>query len=237
MGKKKRKRKSRTPPAKRPQACSLALCMIVKDEEQMLPDCLASVRGLVEQVVVVDTGSSDRTVALAEAAGAQVVSFPWCDDFAAARNAALPRVETDWILMLDADERLAPGAAAGIRKAIADGGLDCGFLPLLDAEKLDSRPEDVLAGTARKGAPLLLPRLFRVSKDFRWEGIVHESISTWLSGDKKTGRVDAPIIHLGNVDSFRQERGKGERNLRLLRKRVDQEPDSAVARSYLAREL
>jgi len=212
--------------------------MIVKDEETMLEDCLASVRGLVSQVVVVDTGSSDETIALAEKAGAEVIHFPWCDDFGAARNAALPSVTGEWLLMLDADERLAPGAARSIRQAIQSGGIDCGFLPLIDADRLDACAADVLSGTAMKGDPILLPRLFRNCDDFRWDGIVHESIGDWLErGPKRCGRIEAPLIHYGNVESFRAEHGKADRNFRLLQRQVELQPSSPTARAYLAREL
>lgn len=212
--------------------------MIVKDEEAMLGDCLASVRGLASQLIVVDTGSQDATVSIARAAGAEVIAFPWCDDFAAARNAALPHVSGDWILMLDADERLASGAAQAVRQAIASGAMDCGFLPLLDADRTDASPAEVLSGSALKGDPILLPRLFRHSDDFRWEGLVHESVGAWLErGPKRCVRIEAPLIHYGNIESHRAERGKGERNFVLLERRVAQEPESPTARGYLAREL
>ena len=69
----------------------ITLCLIARDEERFLPACLASVRGAVDEIVVVDTGSADRTREIAAEAGALVVDFPWCDDFAAARNAGLAR--------------------------------------------------------------------------------------------------------------------------------------------------
>jgi tetratricopeptide (TPR) repeat protein len=212
--------------------------MIVKNEELLLADCLASVRGVASQLVVVDTGSTDSTVSIAEAAGAEIVDFPWCDDFAAARNSALPSVTGEWILMLDADERLAPSAGKAIRHAIESNQIDCGFLPLLDADRLDASPAEVLSGRALKGDPILLPRLFRNNDDFQWEGIVHESVGTWLErGPKRCGRIEAPLVHYGNVESLRVAQGKGERNYRLLEKQVELQPKSPTARSYLAREL
>lgn len=87
---------------------SLSLCMIVKNEEAALPKCLSSVKNVVDEAIVLDTGSSDRTPHIAKQFGAKVHHFQWCNDFSAARNAALKYVTGDWILVLDADETLTP---------------------------------------------------------------------------------------------------------------------------------
>jgi len=101
----------------------LSLCMIVKDEEQALPACLDSVKAVVDEIVVLDTGSSDRTMAIAQEYGATVAQFPWGNDFAAARNEALKYVTGDWVLVLDADEQLTEEAGPHIRTAMADDTL------------------------------------------------------------------------------------------------------------------
>ena len=82
--------------------------MIVKNEAVTLPRCLESVQGVVDEMVILDTGSSDRTIDIAHDFGAQVHSYVWCDDFAAARNQSLQYVHGDWVLVLDADEILVP---------------------------------------------------------------------------------------------------------------------------------
>jgi glycosyltransferase involved in cell wall biosynthesis len=97
---------------------TLSLAMIVKNEEATLGHCLASVRGLVDEIVVVDTGSTDGTLALAEAHGAKITQFPWIDDFAAARNESLRRCTGDWVLVLDADEAVDSKDHSLIRQAI-----------------------------------------------------------------------------------------------------------------------
>ncbi|NDC37981.1 MAG: tetratricopeptide repeat protein [Proteobacteria bacterium] len=86
----------------------ISLCMIVKNERDWIRQCLESVRPIVSESIVVDTGSSDDTVAIAEECGATVLQFPWSGDFAAARNFSLSRASGDWILVLDADEMIAP---------------------------------------------------------------------------------------------------------------------------------
>src|SRR5579862_5469731 len=85
---------------------TVAAAMIVRDEARFLPDCLASLQHKVDEIVVVDTGSRDATARIAADAGARVLHFPWSDDFAAARNRGLDEVTADWILYIDADERL-----------------------------------------------------------------------------------------------------------------------------------
>lgn len=98
----------------------LSLSMIVRDEAERIEACLASVRDLVDEMVVVDTGSRDDTVQRAQAAGARVEQLPWPGDFAPARNAALEMVTGDWVLVLDADEQLLPEAIPALKDLMAD---------------------------------------------------------------------------------------------------------------------
>lgn len=216
---------------------TLTLCMIVRNEEVMLPGCLDSVRGIVDRIVIVDTGSTDRTRKIAEAAGAQVVDFPWCDDFAAARNAGLAHVPSGFVLVLDADERLAPGARGNLKRILRKPDFDCGMLVLHDAATLDAPASEVVAGRARIGEPILVPRLLRRTPDLAYRGVVHESVAAWVEAGHSVRALDLAIVHLGAVPSLRAEKGKSARNLALLEKRCRLEPDAAVARSYLAREL
>lgn len=111
---------------------TLSLCLIAKDEEKRLPACLQSVEGIVDEIIVLDTGSQDKTVAIAHQFNAKVHAFEWVDDFAAARNASLQYATGDWILVLDADEQLVSGAGAAIQQAIASE--DCLVVNLLRQE-------------------------------------------------------------------------------------------------------
>lgn len=215
----------------------LSLCLIARDEARFLPDCLASVAGLVDEIVLADTGSQDRTVAIAEAAGARVVHHAWADDFAAARNAALDASTGDWILVLDADERLAPGAGTAIREAISAGGFHCGLLPLHNADSLHASAREVLSGTARIGEPVALPRLLQRDDALRWWGAIHETVGPWVASGRTVRMVDAPLVHLGAVPSLRDARDKGTRNRALLERHLTREPEDAWARAYLAWEL
>lgn len=96
----------------------LSLCMIVKNEAAALPRCLESVRSVVDEMVVVDTGSTDETRAIAQSFGARVYHFPWKNDFAAARNESLKYAQGDWILVLDADEVLTAEVVPSLKQAI-----------------------------------------------------------------------------------------------------------------------
>lgn len=216
----------------------ISLCLIARNEEQLLPGCLDSVRDAVDEIVIVDTGSTDGTRELARKAGAVVVSRPWDDDFSAPRNLALEVASGSWILQLDADERLYAGAGRALRAAAGRGGFDVGFLRLHNATSLDARSEEVVSGARRLGEPHLLPRLLRRTSDLRYEGVIHESVTEWAVGrGNRFERVDADIVHLGYVQAVHAARDKRRRNLEMLWKRVGREPDSVVPLAYVAAEL
>lgn len=216
----------------------LSLCMIVKDEAMFLPRCLASVRGVVDEIIVVDTGSTDGTPDLARRAGARVFHLPWRDDFAAARNYALAQATGSFVLVLDADEELGPGAGAALKKAIRRNDLDCGMLPLHNAKTLFAPVKDVVHGAQRIGDPTLLPRLLRRAPDLAWKGVVHESVGAWVAvRQTRVHAVKAPIVHWGAVAEVRESRRKSDRNMTLLRARCLAEPENPAPRQYLAAEL
>jgi len=188
--------------------------------------------------VVVDTGSRDRTAEIAAAAGARVLHEPWQDDFAAPRNRAACEATGDFLLILDADERLAPGAGARLRAEVEAARFDLGFLRLHNAAALGAAPEAVLAGAARSGRPVWVPRLVRRTPDLEWRGVIHETVAEWWIRRGSAGaRLDADIVHLGAVPSIQEAREKRARNLRLLQRRVALDPQDVVAFGYLALEL
>jgi tetratricopeptide (TPR) repeat protein len=217
---------------------TVSLCMIVRDEEAFLEDCLASTRDVVQEIVVVDTGSRDATKRIAAKAGARVFDFPWEDDFAAARNESLRHATGDWILVLDADERLASGMEAPLRAAVTGRKFDCGLLRLHDAATLDADEREVLSGRARYGEVQLLPRLLRRADDLSYAGAIHEDLMPWvLRGRRTLHSVDVDIVHFGSVQQVIVRKGKRERNLRLLRAELVRRPDDIAAWGYLAHEL
>jgi tetratricopeptide (TPR) repeat protein len=138
----------------------LSAALIVRNEERRLPACLESLRDLVDEVVVVDTGSTDGTVAVARAFGACVTEASWAGDFAAARNVALERARGEWILSIDADERVAPIGRAELQ---LDANVFAAHLVLL-------RP-------AAGCTPFRECRLFRNTPEIRFERAIHERVS------------------------------------------------------------
>ena len=98
-----------------PQQMKLSVCLIVRNEEALLENCLKSVSQLADQLVVVDTGSTDKTLEIARSFNAEIYHFKWCDDFAAARNESIKYATGDWILWIDADERLSEASVPAFK--------------------------------------------------------------------------------------------------------------------------
>ncbi|MGO8677455.1 MAG: glycoside hydrolase family 99-like domain-containing protein [Limisphaerales bacterium] len=203
-------------PAAPAAAPRLSVCLIVKNEEEFLGQCLASVRGLAAQIVVVDTGSTDRTAAIAGEHGAEVHQFAWCDDFSAARNAALEYATGDWVLVLDADEELPAGSHEPLRRLMRDKSAIAWRLPIIDAGREDEGCSYV-------------PRLFRNAPALFFVGRVHEQIFSSLEVRRRQWGLenrlgDAPLRHHGYRPEIVNNRNKIERNLRLLERAVAEMP-------------
>jgi len=183
----------------------VSACMIVKDEAQQLGDCLRSIRGLVDELVVGDTGSSDGTADIARSFGAEVHSIAWEDDFAAARNAVLRQCRGEWILWIDADERF-EGDPELVRAALV--GADGDGLQL----EIDNLQGSGIAGVTTHSAV----RLFR--RGLRWAGRVHEQVvrsdGRGLHSPVFTG---ARLVHLGYTDALLDSKEKRQRNLHLAK--------------------
>ncbi len=195
----------------------LSLCMIVRDEQQMLPDFLASVAGIWDELVVVDTGSKDDTVRLATEAGAVVLHHVWRDDFAAARNVSLEAATGDWICFLDADERLTPQLGRQIRALLDDPRAGAATVVMRN-----HRPD----GTHRD-ADLL--RLFRNHQGIRFRHRIHEDATgdvhaSLARSGLELRRLDGVAEHLGYLKEVATDRGKQKRDSELLRRVLKRDP-------------
>jgi glycosyltransferase involved in cell wall biosynthesis len=195
----------------------ISLCMIVRDEEAVLGRCLESAKGVADEIVIVDTGSTDSSAQIGERYGAKVLAESWANDFSKARNAAIDAASGEWILVLDADEEL----PAESRKKIRD--VTSG--PTADGVELtvrSSMPEtDILKFEDTK-----IIRLFRNRKDFRYIMPVHEQIRSSI---EKSGGVIIPsdilIFHHGYSQGFVQgKQSRWKRNLEILNNAVSSSP-------------
>lgn len=199
----------------------LSACLIVKDEQDRLATCLASLDGLVDEIVVYDTGSTDGTVDLARAAGATVVEGYWDDDFSRARNAALAACSGQWVLHLDADEQ-SQGDHAAVRADLSARTTE-DVIPVT-IDNVDDH--DVVAFSHDA------IRLFRRLRG-HWEGRLHEQVAPRAGAALRDPRSRSPlrIRHDGYAEAAMLERGKADRNVRLA------EGDLAAAGTTDARAL
>lgn len=184
----------------------ISLCMIVWNEHDVLERCLAAARPAVDQICIVDTGSTDDTLVLAGRFGARVATFLWNDDFAAARNRSLELATGDWILVLDADEVLRePLAARGrLQQFAADGPHRVGRL-------------DVVNHTAADAEPSVVPitRFFPADGRHRFQGPIHEQV---VVPGQEPPRADTgcALDHYGYTPEALRAKDKLARNTELL---------------------
>ncbi len=220
-GKKKPPRPSKQGPAphKRP---TISCCMMVKNEEKRLPTALASVRPWMDEIIVVDTGSTDRTVEIAQEYGAKIYHHPWEYNFSVHRNQSISYASGDWLFIFDADEELDQETAPQLYDAVrAPAGINTFLVELYN---------DITAG----GETFILhPRLFRNHVGFHYEGLVHNR--PMVSG--QVARIGVKLWHYGYNEDAETMEAKHQRRLSMIRKWAEDEPDSFLAHSYLAHTL
>ncbi len=216
----------------------LSLCMCVKNEEQFLGQCLSSVQGLADEIVIVDTGSSDTTKEIASRFTSNVFDVPWQDDFAAARNESLKHATGDWILVLDADEVLAQEDCAAVRSAIADAhsqGIEAFRILTRNYSNDSSRsgwqpaaPDDAFRCSFAGWYPSSKVRLFRNLPGICFEGRVHELVEYSLQKQGK-GIAGLPVVvhHYGALRGTRKEKLLWHRS--LAQKKAAENPSDAKA--------
>lgn len=206
----------------------ISQCMIVKDEEKNIRRALSWGKGLVSEQIVVDTGSADRTVEIAEQMGAKVFHFPWVDDFAAAKNYAIDQAEGEWIAFLDADEYFPEEDARKVRDYIEElhetdaGAFMTGWINLNQAGEVMTVMSQI--------------RVFRNMTELRYKGRIHEYL------ERKDGKSlevvdlvdELNICHTGYEE--REMKEKEGRNLRLILAELQDHPDDWRMLGYLGKE-
>ena len=210
----------------------ISLCMIVKNEGQNLSRCLNSVSSLVNEIIVVDTGSTDSTCKIAHQYGATIHHFLWNDNFSDARNASLELAQGDWILFLDADEELSPDSQEILIRLTENITIEGYFVKILNHLGKEGWIETV---------PDLVFRLFRNKKEYRFRGAIHEQIADVILEKNPGARYQVAeeliIIHHGYLDEVIEEKDKKYRNLKIIEKELTLYPNNRLLQYHYGVEL
>ncbi len=193
----------------------LSLCMIMRDEEEHLARCLASVQGVVDEIVIVDTGSVDRSVEIAESFGARVLFEEWKGDFAAPRNTSIDAATGDWIIVLDADEELVDGVR--LRELLHDEAIEGYCLREVNFIGEERGIESVVNSAFR---------VFRNRPAYRYTGALHEQIMGKVDpeGGTCTLFVGIEIHHYGYLEPTSRAKEKTDRNMAIVMDEVARKP-------------
>ena len=209
----------------------ISQCMIVKNEEKNIEMALGWAKPVAYEQIVVDTGSTDRTVELAKQMGAKVYNFKWINDFGAAKNYAIEQATGNWIAFLDADEYFSPEDANKLiakLKEIEENPDTQGNTTVLRMPWVQLNDQGEIFAIYKQS------RIFRNLKEIRYKGKIHESL---------TGRGDIvfvddiSIMHTGYASNAFEETSKLERNIELLRVELKENPDDISVKAYLADSL
>ena len=209
----------------------ISLCMIVKNEEKNLPRCLDSVKGVVDEMIIVDTGSSDKTKEIASSYGAKVYDFEWMNDFAAARNYGLDKATGKWILVLDADEELENSTKNSLRAILEESSVDayeCVWRNIMALTPEIEYKDSEMGGFIR---------VFRNKQEYRFRSMYHEAVfpAIYENQGKIEEKQQIIIIHYGLLSDTVQggERTRNDRAFYYLTKALEQEPDNGHLQFYL----
>lgn len=187
---------------------SLSVCLIAKNEEKLIGNCLESLKDVAQEIIVVDTGSTDQTISIAQSYGAKVIRTRWQNDFSKARNLSLQYATKDWILVIDCDEKLLPSEAAKLKLLLSTD------LPYEALHfKLDNWVDDRIISSA------MVLRLFRNRKSYHFSGKMHEQVSpsiVAISGLSSISNVEIALSHYGYDNAISSQSFKSDRNLELL---------------------
>lgn len=196
---------------------TISLCMIVKNEEEFLPRCLASVTDVVDEIIVVDTGSEDRTVEIAESFGAKIYHHPWQNSFSLHRNQSLEYATCDWVLILDADEELERVDIEKLKTATR--------IPDINVVSVSVLNKNLKTGELTSFLPSM--RLWRRRLGCHYESIVHNELR--IPDTEPVLRADVRVYHYGYSLDWDKQKQKVERTRALLEQQLAADPDNAFA--------
>jgi tetratricopeptide (TPR) repeat protein len=199
----------------------ISLCMIVKDEARSLQRCLDAIRDVVDEIIIVDTGSTDDTIDIARSHDAVVINAAWTGDFSAARNLSLAAASHPWILVLDADEvwmQTEPNLAE-MKRLLSPSQDDVWGYWIQVTSLLGTSGEERVTDA--------VCRLFRNDPRIAFQGRIHEEVASSILLFASSGVVDSglEIIHYGYLEDVIADKNKPERNMRLIRSALHESPD------------
>ena len=222
--------------------------MITKNEEKFLENCINSVKGIVDEIIVVDTGSTDKTKEIAKKFGAKIFDFKWIDDFSAARNESIRYATKDWILMLDADEVIEKEDLKKIKDAIENAEGIVGF-----ALEQRSYINNFFEGAVKNNSDFesvkdypfyisnFLVRLFRNKTGLYFRHKVHELIEDSIEEKGlKYRKLDIVLHHFGSLKDEKLVSERVNQYSKIILKQLEEEPENArynyqAARMHLGR--
>ncbi len=214
-----RKFNNQEPPRHPP---SITLCLIARNEEKNIAHCLDSFKDFVQEIIVVDTGSTDRTVEIARSYEAEIRYFPWIDDFAAARNVSIQNAKGDWILRMDADEWAEPAEMIKLQNAALSGIADVYMCRTVSINSLDS---------AKAPTSILNLRLFRNHLGLVFEQAIHEAVTfSAIRLGLNIAVTNIIFLHSGYDVSEQDMDGKITRNLLICNKGLQKNPEDRFLR-------
>jgi GT2 family glycosyltransferase/2-polyprenyl-3-methyl-5-hydroxy-6-metoxy-1,4-benzoquinol methylase/tetratricopeptide (TPR) repeat protein len=207
------------------QMVRLSLCMIVRDNEAIIEDCLASIKPWVDEMIVIDTGSRDETPKVAERLGARVYRFPWCDDFSAARNESLKYARGEWIFWMDSDDTIDHQNGRKLRQLV-DNPHDPSILGYVMQVHCPTSGNDGITDVTAVDHV----KLFRNHPDIRFECRIHEQV---LPAIRRCGGevefTDIFVLHSGSDQTAEGQAKKYERDFHLLELELKEKPDHPFA--------
>ena len=207
----------------------ISQAMIVKNEEKNIEKALSWGKGIVSEQIVVDTGSTDRTVEIAKSMGAKVYHFLWQDDFSLAKNFAISKCKYPWIAMLDADEYFLEEDAKKLKNIIKQVDKDANIHGLMEA-LVDLKDKE---GEIRRVDRTI--RIFRNRRDILFRRAIHEQLELLDGRDFTVADYskDLSVFHTGYIDIDNSQKTKSNRNLNIIENQLCKNPHDFEMRIYL----
>lgn len=205
----------------------ISACLIVKNEEKLLPQCLDSIKGWVDEIIIVDTGSTDKTMDIARSYGAVVYEQKWKNDFSFHRNYSISKATGDWIFIIDADEEVPSPHGVAIREFIEKDK---------SSDVLTIKVQNVYGAEKAVRSTMVSMRFFKKSTKPVYDGAVHNRLQ--IKAGSVVKLTGFRLLHYGyGLKDKDKMAGKYQRMISMCKKNMDDNPDSPMAHLYYARAI